>query len=1308
MNAMAQPFFDRHPDPMLVYDPSSLQILDVNAAAVSFYGWSRSEFMSKTLFDLHMPEDAPRVRARVMAATEQGVQGSGIWRQRRRDGSEIHVDIIGYPTEWNGRVARLTSARDVTRIVALERERTELLARERAAREENEVLARRFRAMFETLPDPLLVLSPDGYTVMGASDAYLKAAGLHRHDVIGRPVLDLLPEALPGVPGAIVAEGLKASLDRVVESGKDHVIHDRPYPPFKAARAGTKPAARVSLWNRPVLDENGRILWIFHQIWDAAETAEPAAVDPRVEVLIPDRDAVPGARAGRPPLDDDTAEMRTVQRLLRIAVWHYCPATGIFAVSTPFHDIFGTDPAQVGPTVDGYLALVHPEDCAIVMENFLALAEGRDTRRDIRHRAIRPSDGKILHLIAAGQVSGNGDGVIVGMLQDITIAAEAELALKHATDLLTIAGQAAQLGGWRVEGSPRQLTWTEGAFKIFDLPQGRTPVFEDSLALFAPGSRPLIRSAMESCLQRGEPIDAVLQVTTGTGSRIWVQVVGQALRDQTGQILGAEGSYQDVTELIAMRERAAHLSASLARTLENISEAFFTLDEECRFTFLNTRAETLLRNARADLIGRHIWDIFPEARDSSIGRCFADVANTGISARFVEYYAPFDAWYEISAHHTPDGLAVYFRDVTEDRQREELLRLLEAAVSRINDMVFITEAQPWGADDAAPFVLVNEAVLRRTRYARDELIGKSPQILHGPGTAPEDVARLRDAMIRGEAIRSEILYYNKRGRPFWTELDIVPLADDSGQTRFWVGIGRDITGRRRSEETLRISEERFRLVSRATSDVIWDWDLETNTLWWNEALETLLGMDPGLADGDTSDWSSWIHADERHRVSDSLRAAMDGGAKSWQEEHRITRGDGATRRVVNRAVILRDAAGDPIRVLGAITDTTEQHELEERLRQSQKLEAVGQLTGGIAHDFNNLLTVILGNAVTMIETLPKDNPMHGMAQMTANAAQRGAELTSRLLAFARKQTLEPKVVRLDRVVTGMEALIRRALSQDIEISVRGEPSCWHAEVDPGQLEVALLNLVINARDAMPGGGTLVVETVNLQVTEGDGRDVPPGDYAMVSVTDTGTGMTPEVLARVFDPFFTTKEVGKGSGLGLSMVYGFVNQSHGHARILSAPGEGTSVRLFFPRSSAPETAGPVPETQPAPRSKAGGEHLLLVEDHPMVREHVVGLLESLGYRVTPTASGLEALAVLREPGDIDLLFTDIVMPGGMNGIELADQASKLRPGLRVLLTSGYTESMIPPGSPQQQYPLLSKPYRRNELSAKIRAVLDDVP
>jgi PAS domain S-box-containing protein len=384
----------------------------------------------------------------------------------------------------------------------------------------------------------------------------------------------------------------------------------------------------------------------------------------------------------------------------------------------------------------------------------------------------------------------------------------------------------------------------------------------------------------------------------------------------------------------------------------------------------------------------------------------------------------------------------------------------------------------------------------------------------------------------------------------------------------------------------------------------------------------------------------------------------------------------------------------------------ERRQLEEQYRQSQKMEAVGQLTGGIAHDFNNLLTVILGCSEVIGDEVKENPHLTKMANMIAVAARQGAELTHRMLAFARMQPLQARPVNVNELLEGMQNFLRRTLSEQIELDlIHG---CVHCDalVDPTQLESALLNLCVNARDAMLNGGTLTIETENSTLDSdyaNQNPDVTPGHYILIAVSDTGSGISPENLVRVFEPFFTTKEVGKGTGLGLSMVYGFAKQSGGHAKIYSEPGHGTTVKLYLPRANR--------ESEPSSQSPTstdelhGSEVVLLVEDNEPVREFAKFQLINLGYEVLEAANGKEALKVLSQRMDIQLLFTDIVMPGGLNGRELALEACRINPKLKVLYSSGYAENAIlHEGLLDKDVQFLSKPYTRRELAARIREVL----
>jgi signal transduction histidine kinase/CheY-like chemotaxis protein len=428
----------------------------------------------------------------------------------------------------------------------------------------------------------------------------------------------------------------------------------------------------------------------------------------------------------------------------------------------------------------------------------------------------------------------------------------------------------------------------------------------------------------------------------------------------------------------------------------------------------------------------------------------------------------------------------------------------------------------------------------------------------------------------------------------------------------------------------------------------------------------------------------------------AMAQRMAAGDLAARIEPPLPRGElGALMSVLNQAAQSLQAQRDDIAGLNT------------RLLQSQRMEAIGQLTGGVAHDFNNLLTVVLGNADLLVEMSADDPARRQLAEMIGTAAQRGASLTQQLLAFARKQPLAPSALDVNAQVAGLDPLLRRTLGEHIEIELVRAAGLWPAMVDAAQLENALLNLCLNARDAMPGGGKLTLETANTALDRRYAElhpDVAAGQYVMLAVSDTGSGIAPAHLPRVFEPFFTTKDKGRGTGLGLAMVYGFAKQSGGHVSIYSELGHGTTVKLYLPRAPA---AGPLADLPPAGEAtvRGGTETVLVVEDDEPVRQLACLELRALGYRVLDAACGADALRIIEGGEAIDLLFTDVVMPGGLSGRQLADAAQVLRPGLPVVYTSGYTENaIVHHGRLDAGVMLLAKPYRRADLARAIRSAL----
>ena len=534
--------------------------------------------------------------------------------------------------------------------------------------------------------------------------------------------------------------------------------------------------------------------------------------------------------------------------------------------------------------------------------------------------------------------------------------------------------------------------------------------------------------------------------------------------------------------------------------------------------------------------------------------------------------------------------------------------------------------------------------------------------------------------------------------------------------------------RERAQEQLRLANEDLeRRVAERTREVeaahetlafaldaagmaSWDIDYVAGTSRRSPRFDTVFGY------GETG--PAWDRDSFLAHVVEEDRATVDAGFSAVREtglldlECRIRRADATERWIAMRGQVKRDATGRPLRIAGILMDRTDQRLTEEALRQAQKMEAIGQLTGGVAHDFNNLLTVIVGGLDMMLRRPEQVDRVKRLAEAAMGAARRGEQLTQQLLAFSRRQMLRPQTLNPNRLLLDFKPLAERAAGGAIALIFDLDPALDPIRIDPAQFEAAVLNLVVNARDAMEGwDGDARIAVASRNVHLGTGavseRGVPPGSYVVVSVTDTGSGIPPDKLQRVFEPFFTTKEVGKGTGLGLSQVYGFTRSAGGFAQIDSEVGAGTQVSLFFPRSADPanEEVGTGSSTAIPLRRAGEGEAILLVEDDAQVLAMATESLEELRYRVIVARNAAEALEHLTGVERIDILFSDVVMPGGMNGSQLAVEAQRLRPGIKVLLTSGYVADldegqMIGRG----ELPVLNKPYRRDELARSLRLVL----
>lgn len=632
-------------------------------------------------------------------------------------------------------------------------------------------------------------------------------------------------------------------------------------------------------------------------------------------------------------------------------------------------------------------------------------------------------------------------------------------------------------------------------------------------------------------------------------------------------------------------------------------------------------------------------------------------------------------------------------DISALREREERFRLAAQAAQTVIYQYEPHSGRIWRSDTYGP------------TFGLDPRAGAS-----GPGSwrealLPEDYPRIRaafDAAIAGGQDRWEYAYRVRCGDGRVAHVIDRALAQRDAWGRLICIIGAiiDIT-------PLREEQNRLSALLHVAADAIYDIDLRGQNVFFSEGMMNVFGLDWEGQRPRAALWAQALHPDDRDRVVRGFNAFIAGRREDWRAEYRLRRGDGRFVHVRDRARALRDDTGEAFRIIGSMQDVSTEVETADRLHQAQKLDAIGKLTGGVAHDFNNLLSVILGNAELLAEGASGEDAA-AMARAIAQAAARGADLVASLLSFARRQPLQPRALAPEAVLAELMRMLERTLPADVTLQTALPSGLWPIEADPTQLQAALLNLAVNACDAMPGGGRLTIAMDNLTVDADFAASHPgarPGDYLRIALTDTGSGMAPDVLARVFDPFFTTKPAGQGSGLGLSMVHGFASQSGGHVSLYSEPGIGTTVRLMLPRATGAELPAGQPVGAAPQVPQGGGEHIVVAEDDPALRHHVKRLVESLGYRVTAAADGAAALAAIRAAGDVALLFTDVVMPGELSGRQLAERALAERPGLRVLFTSGYADSFVlDRGRIEPGVHLLTKPYPRDELARRLHDLL----
>jgi len=857
------------------------------------------------------------------------------------------------------------------------------------------------------------------------------------------------------------------------------------------------------------------------------------------------------------------------------------------------------------------------------------------------------------------------------------------------------------------------ITYTNNAMdELFGYEEGELIGKPPSILNAGPVPESVTKQIMDAIEKRGF-WEGEIQNKKKEGTEFTTYAAISALKDKDGKILDFISTQHDITELKRTMEALKESEQRYRRLAENLNEVIYTTDLQGNVTYITPNTERLGGYRPAEIIGRSFVDfVHPDDLSARFGNFQKILAGEDLVTEYRYLTKEKEAkWVRTNARPIIEegevvGVQGMLVDITDRKLAEEALKKSEERyrllADNVSDNIWVLRIED------LRFTYISSAVTKTFGFTPEESMDM-PLNKHMP---PESVNIAQAALaeelekdgkpgVEKDRFRVlEIEQFVKNGGTVWTEVKASFLRDEKGNPVSVLGVTRDITGRKKAERALRESEEKFRSLFDSSPLGVALSELETGRLVEvNELLckTTKFSKDELL--GNTTTGLGLYSEADRDRFLGKLKST--GRVSNMSMTFRCREGQAIQTLMSSNIIRL---AGKPY-ALTLFLDITEKKQLEEQLRQSQKMESIGRLAGGVAHDFNNLLTAIIGYAEMLEAGLDPDDPLSEDVKQIMKAGDSAAQLTSQLLAFSRKQTIDPKVIDINQTMEHLQRMLGRLIGEDIDLLLVPGKDLGRIKADPGQVDQTLINLAVNACDAMPDGGKLVIETANVTLDEAYCKShlgAIPGDFVMLAVSDDGCGMKKDVLDKIFEPFFTTKERGKGTGLGLSMVYGIVKQHGGFVYAYSEPGEGTTIKTYWPRVA--EEADPIGKPR-AEASVTGNETVLLVEDEELVRRLAGKILEQSGYRVLAADDGGDAIKICKEYGsDINLLLTDVVMPE-MNGKELYDQIAPTRPGIHVLYMSGYTDdAIVHRGVLDEGTAYIQKPFKAKELLDKVREVL----
>ncbi len=1113
-----------------------------------------------------------------------------------------------------------------------------------------------------------------------------KLYGWTAKEAIGRRVAEVtMPELDPARAERIIAE-IKSGMAWTGEFS----IQDRNGRRFP-----------VYLSNSPIYDKIGSHIGV---LGISFEISERKAAEERI------RDSEQEFRILAQHLGTERTQLAQAQRIAKAGSWDRDLLTGLAVWSDESYRIFETSKESFNTTHEAFLQLVHPDDRQTTAEAF-AKSIADLTGGSLDHRLLMP-DGRIKHVREIWNIVTDAEGKAVravGSSQDITESKTVEEELRKTKEVFDQLANNISDVFWIRSPDMKKVYYVSPAYeKIWGHSVGsRLSEPESWIDMIVSEDRNRVKTAHENLMRDSPSIDLEFRIIRDDREMRWVRTRGFQVRDAEGILTRLTGIVTDITE---RKKSEAELTAKEARfraVAETASDSIVIIDQENNLLYFNKSTEKVFGYTFEELDGQRLTMLMPEYLRLLLEKGIDSYVATGlkhIGWHSVEVMGLHKDGHEIPldisfSEFVSDGKRNFtgiIRDITGRKlveaafhESEERLRLL---FNQMKDGFYYSTRD-------GRLLEVNPAMVEMFGYSsREEML--QVDVSRDLYFSPED--RASNILDEDRDVSDIYRMRRKDGTAIWVEDRGQYKYDKEGNIEFHQGILRDVTERKLAEEHLIKSEERYRDMVENAHDIIYSHDLEGNYTSINKAGEIITGYTQ--EEVLSMNIVGTVAPEDIDRAKGMIAEKIQG-VKGSAYELQILSKDGRRITVeVNTKLVFHN--GTPVGVQGIARDITERKSLEDQLIQAQKLESVGRLAGGIAHDFNNMLTAINGYSDLTLRKLSADDPLRANIEEIKKAGERSALLTSQLLAFSRQQMLVAVVLDINDVVTDTIAMLRRLIGEDIELITALNTKSGSVKADPGQLSQIIMNLAVNARDAMENGGKLTIETSNVFFDDDYTKDhigVLPGAYVTLSISDTGSGMSPETQQRMFEPFFTTKEVGKGTGLGLATVYGIVKQSGGNIHAYSELGHGTSVKVYLPR-----VAGELAETlREAPRELfSGSETILLVEDEEVVRNLSCKILESCGFKVLQAENGIAALALFeRENPTIDLLLTDVVMPQ-MGGRELAEELGRRTPGLRVLFTSGYTDdAVVRHGILGTGANFIQKPFTLDALLRKVRELLD---